>query len=93
MEVLCCAPVLPSALPSDCYVREGGEWALAATLPGLGSGMVRGPYPGPATWAGFAPARNLNEWPLALPAAGPGPGRWAHGAGRPHGRAAHRPTP
>jgi hypothetical protein len=29
------------------------EWALAGVLPALGSGMVRGPYAGPATRAGL----------------------------------------
>lgn len=71
------------------------EWALAGVLPGLGSGMVRGPYAGPATRAGCAPARNLNEWPPGLARRGPQPGEVgkAHGADRPHCRAAHRPTP
>lgn len=52
------------------------EWALAGVLPGLGSGMVRGPYAGPATRAGRDPARNLNEWPPGLARRGPEPGRW-----------------
>lgn len=75
-------------------VREV-EWALAGVLPGLGSGMVRGPYAGPATRAGCAPARNLNEWPPGLARRGPRPGKVgkAHGADRPHRRAAHQPTP
>jgi hypothetical protein len=70
------------------------EWALAGVLPGLGSGMVRGPYAGPATRAGCAPARNLSEWPPGLARRGPRPGEVgkAHGADRPHRRAAHRPT-
>lgn len=34
------------------------EWALVGVLPGLGSGMVRGPYAGPATRAGRDPARS-----------------------------------
>ncbi len=33
------------------------EWALVGVLPGLGSGMVRGPYAGSATRAGRDPAR------------------------------------
>ncbi len=62
------------------------EWALAGVLPGLGSGMVRGPYAGPATRAGCDPARNLNEWPPGLARRGPRPGEVgkAHGADRPH---------
>lgn len=65
------------------------EWALAGVLPGLGSGMVRGPYAGPATRAGCDPARNLNEWPPGLARRGPRPGEVgkAHGADRPHHRA------
>jgi hypothetical protein len=70
------------------YVRAV-EWALAGVLPGLGSGMVRGPYAGPATRAGRDPARNLNEWPPGLGRRGPRPGEVgkAHGADRPHFRA------
>lgn len=65
------------------------EWALAGVLTGLGSGMVRGPYAGPATRAGRDPARNLNEWPPGLARRGPRPGEVgkAHGADRPHFRA------
>ena len=65
------------------------EWALAGVLPGLGSGMVRGPYAGPAARAGCGPARNLNEWPPGLARRGPRPGEVgkAHGADRPHLRA------
>lgn len=65
------------------------EWGLAGVLPGLGSGMVRGPYAGPATRAGRDPARNLNEWPPGLARRGPRPGDVgkAHGADRPHPRA------
>jgi len=65
------------------------EWALAGVLPGLGSGMVRGPYAGPATRAGCAPARNLYEWPPGLARRGSRPGEVgkAHGADRPHLRA------
>lgn len=55
------------------YVRAV-EWGLAGVLPGLGSGMVRGPYAGPATRAGRDPARNLNEWPPGLARRGPWPG-------------------
>lgn len=60
------------------------EWSLAGVLFGLGSGMVRGPYAGPATRAGFAPARNLNEWPPGLARRGPRPEQVgkAHGADR-----------
>jgi hypothetical protein len=65
------------------------EWGLAGVLPGLGSGMVRGPYAGPATRAGRDPARNLNEWPPGLARRGPRPGEVgkAHGVDRPHLRA------
>ena len=71
------------------------EWALAGVLPELGSGMVRGPYAGPATRAGLAPARNVNEWPPGLARRGPRLGEVgkAHGADRPHGRAALGSTP
>ena len=73
---------------------RAAEWASAGVLPGLGSGMVRGPYAGPATRAGRDPARNLNEWPPGLARRGPRPGEVgkAHGADRPQRRAAHRPT-
>lgn len=47
--------------------------ALAGALFGLGSGMVRGPYAGPATRAGCTPARNLIEWPPGLARRGPRP--------------------
>lgn len=69
------------------------EWALAGVLPGLGSGMVRGPYAGPATRAGCDPARNLNEWPPGLARRGPRTGEVgkAHGTDRPHPRA-YAPT-
>ncbi len=62
---------------------------MAGVLPGLGSGMVRGLYAGPATRAGFGPARNLNEWPPGLARRGPRPGEVgkAHGADRPRLRA------
>ncbi len=65
---------------------RAAEWALAGVLPGLGSGMVRGPYAGPATRAGRDPARNLNELPPGLARRGPRPGEVgkAHGADRPH---------
>ncbi len=76
------------------YVRAV-EWGLAGVLPGLGSGMVRGPYAGPATRAGCDPARNLNEWPPGLARRGPRPGEVgkAHGADRPTPGPTPRPTP
>ncbi len=64
---------------------RAAEWALAGVLPGLGSGMVRGPYAGPATRAGRVPARNVHEWPPGLARRGPRPGEVgkARGAPRP----------
>ncbi|CAK7287181.1 hypothetical protein SGPA1_50147 [Streptomyces misionensis JCM 4497] len=36
-----------------------------------------------ATRAGFGPARNVHEWPLAMLDAGPGSGRWLKPRSRP----------
>lgn len=94
MEVLCCPPLLPSALPSDGYVREGGGVGFGRCPARVGVGHGQGPYAGLATRAGRDPARNLNEWPPGLARRGPRPGEVgkAHGADRPQRRAAHRPT-
>lgn len=84
-EVLCCAPLLPSALPSEGYAREGGGVGFGRCPVRVGVGHGQGAVRWPATRAGFDPARNLNEWPPGLARRGPQPEQVgkAHGAGRP----------
>lgn len=65
--------------------REGGSGALAGVLPGLGSGMARGPYAGQRLGQARRLPAMCPSGPLVLPDAGPGPGRWL----KPWSRPAH----
>lgn len=85
-EVPCCAPLLPSALPSDGYGVRAVEWALAGVLPGLGSGMVRGPYAGRQLGQALILPERVAPWPCPTRAP-PGEVSKAHGADPPHPRA------
>ncbi len=73
---LCAREPEPSVIdPLKRFRYEVGGAGLAGGLPGLGSGMIRGPYAGWQLGQALGLTAMCTSGPLVLLDAGPGPGR------------------